>query len=213
MRVAFTLIAEGPTDEALLPAIKWAIRRHQQVREIDAQMAPPHLLPPARDGLQARFQEAVTLFPADLFIVHRDSDREPPEMRFQEIYQAVEPMQIQHVVPVVPVRMTEAWLLIDEDAIRSAAGNPRGTVSLDDLPKASAIERIADPKTMLHGLLRTASGLRGRKLSKFDERAAIRRISERIRDFSPLRNLPAFVRFEQDLAKALERLATRLPRP
>jgi hypothetical protein len=34
-------------------------------------------------------------------------------------------------IPVVPVRMTEAWLLADEFAIRSAPGNPNGTQSLD----------------------------------------------------------------------------------
>jgi Domain of unknown function (DUF4276) len=212
MKVAFTLIAEGSSDEALIPALKWAIRQDQRIGEIDAQMAFPHLLPPSRYGLQAKIRRAVELFPADLFIVHRDSDRESPDVRFDEIGRAAGKLHMQRVVPVVPVRMTEAWLLVDEDAIRSAAGNPRGTVALADLPGSSAIERVADPKLLLRRLLRTASGLRGRKLDKFDERAAVRRVSERIRDFSPLRHLSSFVRFEQDLAGVLASLARSVPR-
>jgi hypothetical protein len=35
------------------------------------------------------------------------------------------------VVCVVPVRMMEAWLLIDEMAIRRVAGNPNGRIPIE----------------------------------------------------------------------------------
>jgi len=106
------------------------------------------MLPPARAGLTERVRGALELFPADLLFVHRDADREPTATRRDEIRKAVEiATPNQATVPVVPVRMTEAWLLIDEPAIRSAAGNPRGTMALD-LPKLGAIEGTADPKNI-----------------------------------------------------------------
>jgi len=57
------------------------------------------------------------------------------------------------VVPAVPVRMTEAWLLFDEAAIRRAAGCPNGSMPLE-LPSLKTSEDIPDPKTILHEALR-----------------------------------------------------------
>ncbi|HUT94205.1 MAG TPA: hypothetical protein VMY37_32390 [Thermoguttaceae bacterium] len=104
-------------------------------------------------------------------------------------------------VPVVPVRMTEAWLLFDEKAIRRAAGNPNGTDPLQ-VPVRQA-EDIPDPKAVLHEALRTASGLSGRRRQKFNVRDAVHRVGEYIDDFSPLRRLSAFQRLEEDLATVL----------
>lgn len=49
------------------------------------------------------------------------------------------------VVPVIPGRMTEAWLRLDEAAIRRVAGNPNGRTKLG-LPKLHEVESVADPK-------------------------------------------------------------------
>ena len=209
MNVRFTLVAEGTTDAALLPILRWALRQDVRIREIDAQFASPFLLPRAREGLSARIGRALELFPADLLFVHRDADREPPETRRTEIQNAVRVISGDPiVVPVVPVRMMEAWLLIDEPAIRSAAGNPRGSMPLDLPKKLAAIERMPDPKASLHEALRIACGLRGRKLAKFSPHSASGLISERIRDFAALRQLGAFVDFECMLGAALDNLAS-----
>lgn len=69
-------------------------------------------------------------------------------------------------MPVVPVRMTEAWLLFDQLSIRAAAGNPRGVEELN-LPKLDTIENIPDPKATLYKALTLASGLSTRRRSKF----------------------------------------------
>jgi hypothetical protein len=50
--------------------------------------------------------------------------------------------------------MTEAWLLIDEKAIREAAGNPKGRQPLN-LPKPSKTEELSDPKETLKPIFRT----------------------------------------------------------
>jgi hypothetical protein len=105
------------------------------------------------------------------------------------------------VIPVVPVRETEAWLLCDEMAIRSGARNPNGRVHLA-LPRPNRVESIADPKRLLTDLLRTASELRGRHLDRLviDPVA----VAVRITDFSPLRQLPAFQAFEEDVRQVIQ---------
>jgi hypothetical protein len=65
-------------------------------------------------------------------------------------------------IPVVSVRMHEAWLLFDEAAIRCAAGNPNGNIPIT-LPAARSLDRIQNPKELLFDLLRTASGLSARR--------------------------------------------------
>jgi len=58
--------------------------------------------------------------------------------------------------------------------------------------------------SLLYERQRMASELSGRRLKKFSERQAARRVAEHIGDFSPLRQLDAFRRLENDLRQALE---------
>lgn len=51
-------------------------------------------------------------------------------MRRTEIVNAL-PAETTRHIPVIPVRMTEAWLLGHELSIRSAAGNPNGSENLE----------------------------------------------------------------------------------
>jgi hypothetical protein len=99
----------------------------------------------------------------DLIVVHRDSDNLDPTVRRAEIFRASEELGLKStIVPVVPVKMTEAWLLLDEVAIRHVAGNPRGQNDLG-LPKPSEVERKADPKKVLQDCLLKAAGVSGRR--------------------------------------------------
>jgi hypothetical protein len=105
-------------------------------------------------------------------------------------------------VCVVPVRMTEAWLLFDEIKLRLAAGNPAGTVQLS-LPAFPRIEGLPDPKETLYRLLQNATELPPRRLKKFSHTQAFYRLAELIEDFSPLRQLPAFTSLEEDLQRVI----------
>jgi hypothetical protein len=101
--------------------------------------------------------------PVDVIVVHRDSDNVEAADRRREIEQAVSSLELQSlVVPVIPVRMTEAWLLLDEMAIRHVAGNPRGRAELG-LPRGAEVERRADPKKVLQECLLKAADVTGRR--------------------------------------------------
>jgi len=99
--------------------------------------------------------------------------------------------------------MQEAWLLFDEPAIRTAAGNPNGRDHLD-LPRLQHLEGLPDPKEVLYELLRTASGLSGRRRKKLPVSQLAQRVSDFIDDFAPLRTLPAFTALEVEIRKTVE---------
>jgi hypothetical protein len=145
-------------------------------------------------------------YPCDILFVHRDAEREPREKRLAEIRRAAGDAGVPVFIPVVPVRMTEAWFLIDERAIRQAAGNPNGETALQ-LPKVASLEKVPDPKKLLRDSLIRASEKTGRRLQQFErdlgERA--QRVAELIEDFSPLRQLAAFKDFEKDAGEVLSR--------
>ncbi|MCK2242866.1 MULTISPECIES: DUF4276 family protein [unclassified Crossiella] len=99
----------------------------------------------------------------DIVVVHRDSDNVDPEKRREEIVRGADAAGISSdVVPVIPVKMTEAWLLLDEFAIRQVAGNPRGRMDLG-LPKIHEVESKADPKKILSECLVRAADATGRR--------------------------------------------------
>jgi len=165
-------------------------------------------LPNPPKDLSNRVLSAVNLYPCDILFIHRDAEGCELNHRVQEIEAKVNELaELQvPVLKVIPVRMTEAWLLFDERAIRTAASNPNRNVALE-LPNFNHIENIADPKSVLHEALRQASQLSGRRIKKFKPHNCVYRISELIDDFSPLRTLPAFCALETELQSFLEKQA------
>jgi hypothetical protein len=197
----FSLVGDGPSDRRLMPIVSWLLQQHSS-RIIASTWADLSVLPVRPRSLEERIRQAADLYPADLLIVHRDAEGETHQKRVNEIRRACPASLQSHVVPVVPVRMQEAWLLISETAIRSAAGNPRGRVRLS-LPSRSSLEALPDPKETLYQALRSASELSGRHLNRFNVAAAAYRVSELIQDYSELRALKAFEAFEADILTAL----------
>ena len=180
------------------------LARKGKVDRIQAEWADLRRLPRPPQTLCERILTAINLFPCDLLFIHRDAEGEDPGHRYEEIRNALKEAAVQDIqtpaICVVPVRMTEAWLLINEPAIRLAAGNPNGTRPLN-LPELSIIEQIQDPKVLLFDILQKASGLRGRRLKTFNMAESRIRVTELIDEFSPLRELKAFQRLEEDISK------------
>ena len=193
-----TLLSDGPTDQALLAMLRWLLRRYsttlfeQHSADLRRLRRPPW-------KLDERVGMALELYPCDMLIVHRDAERDAPEKRLQEIAEATRDLPIP-VVSVVPVRMTEAWLLFDEAAIRRAAGCPNGTMELG-LPPLKGVESVPDPKEVLHEALRTASNLGGRRRKQFHP--DIRRVADLIEDFAPLHAVLSFRTLVEGLQSAL----------
>ncbi|WP_371479736.1 hypothetical protein [Kitasatospora sp. NBC_00315] len=142
-RVLF--IGEGSSDNGLAPHVESIAVR----RGLDVSVTVPDfglLRLPTGHSVRDKLRVARELHGTyDLVVVQRDADRGPAQDRKDEIKEAMcaEWPGLRHVA-VVPVRMLEAWLLLDEACLRQVAENPRGRVSLD-LPRGIAAERVTDP--------------------------------------------------------------------
>ena len=203
-----TLVGDGSFDRALLPIVSWVIRERGVRIPLRPYWADLACLQPRPASLTARLASALDLYPCDLLFVHRDAENKTRGEREAEISKALARsgtgQPVPHV-PVIPVRMTEAWLLFDPALIRGAAGNPRGTVPLAMLGGRDW-DKIVDPKDVLRAALLEASELGPRRRASFNASEAARLVATRATDFSALRRLAAFRDLETDTLACLETL-------
>ena len=200
--LTFTLLSDGSSDRALLPILRWLLLQNSSL-DFSDQWADLRSLRRPSKLLSERIQTTLALYPCDLLFIHRDAEGESRESRVMEIREHLQEADSQQTaICVVPVRMQETWLLFDQAALRSAADNPKGRMSLE-LPPLKRLEEVPDPKNLLWSLLATASGLRPGRLRRFDPGPRIHRLADLIEDFSPLRGLSAFQALEEDLRQLL----------
>ena len=130
--LSYTLVSDGSSDIALLPILNWLLIKNGVKLAIQPVWADLRRLRQPPRTLPERIRYGIELYPCDLLFVHRDAENQDREARLQEINNAVTELSQTrpHTAPVVPsyicvipVRMTEAWLLIDQAAIKRAAGN------------------------------------------------------------------------------------------
>jgi hypothetical protein len=204
----FTLVSDGSSDKVLIPHLIWLLKQNGITSPIDSQWADLSRLRNKPNSLTEKIEFSIDLYPCDLLFIHRDAEREPPENRRSEIEDALSGLQQNLERPpyicVIPVRMSEAWLLFDEIAIKRASGNSNGRVRLD-LPRLRNVETLPDPKESLFSAIREASEKSGRKLKKLNSDLPYLRyrVSELIGDFSPLRDLSAFQQLETDIQQVI----------
>lgn len=198
----FMLVCEGSSDAGLREHIlNFLDGRTQTVPDCVVQFEGRRLSDKIRDGFNRRGE-------CDLLFVHRDADNAGAAARYREIAAAVQDVGYAGPwVGIVPVRMTEAWLLLDEAAIRQTANNPRGRMPLN-LPAPGAVERIADPKSTLESALLRARGNRGRRRDRdrLEFSALRRRLLVSLPPGGPLEQLPSWTRFRDDTIAAVQLL-------
>jgi hypothetical protein len=198
-RLRLTLAGEGTSDEALVPIVRWLFQSLRPQAVVDIRFHSPS---ERQRPLEKQLPVALMLYPCDVLLVHRDAEKEPAETRRNQILAALKTIKDPpRAVCVVPVRMSEAWMLFDEKAIRKAAGNPNGSTPLD-LPALSKVETLPNPKEVLNQAILTAAELTPRRRKGFRSSQYAGLITQYIEDFSPLRSLPAFQALEAEI-KAL----------
>lgn len=200
-----TVVGDGASDACLVPVIQWVMS--DKFPDVSFRIEFAKDLPPHRDGLRSRIGAAIHFYPCDVLVVHRDAERETAQKRVLEILAASSELVVP-IVPAIPVRMLESWLLCSEEAIRIAADNPNGQSPIN-IPVISRIESTPDPKEVLFNALKSASELSGRRLNKFRVEQRRHRVAELIEDFSPLRSLSSFQEFETAFVAVLIPIITQ----
>lgn len=138
-----------------------------------------------------------------IVVVHRDAERLRLSGREQEIDRAYEMSACQsRLVKLIPVRMTEAWLLADAARVRQVAGNSRGRTPLG-IP--SDLESDPDPKRTLLAALNAAAETSGRRRDAMNRRfpSLRRQLIETLDVEGPVNRLSSFRAFRDSLVAAL----------
>ena len=196
------LVCEGGFDTTLVSHIGRLISRYSRSEpEFETSTSGRRLVDKIRNSPQRIGQY-------DLLFVHRDADNAGPNARYREITAAVQDSGYPGpAVRIVPVRMTEAWLLLDETAIRKVVRNPNGRAPLN-LPSPNEAERRANPRAILETALLVASEKQGRRLVEVRRTLPdiCHQLLENLPVAGPLEQLPSWSRFRDDTVAALRQL-------
>ena len=201
--VSFAFLCEGSSDTGLIAHLE-TLLMHFGAQEVTG-------MPDTRKGtIPARLRQLLTEATGagiNMVFIHRDSDGPDREGREREIRRGVEESGFPHpFIPVIPVQETEAWLLLDEQAIRDVVAS-KGKQPLG-LPKPNAIEGTRKPKEILQKALLAASETSGRRLKKdknsFNHHRRV--LLQRLDPLGAVRDLPSWQRLERDIQRALEQL-------
>ena len=202
-------VAEGSSDAPIAAIVEGLFLRH----ECTVSLTSPDFaaLKVAKD-VRSRLTAGANLIqlPLEVVVVHRDADRAGHQARLDEIESAVPPsLNGVRCVPVVPVRMTEAWLLLNEEAIRMVAGNPRGRNDLS-LPKPVDVENLPDPKATLAAVLLEAANVTGRRRDRLSRRFSQnrRQLLERLDPAGAVQMLPSWQRLVERVGVVAQQLRT-----
>ena len=136
-----------------------------------------------------------------LVFVHADGGADPNRARIEHVGPigagAPETMR---VIPVVPTRETEAWILADRESLRVVMNASEGTLNQAGAPKKPAhVEQVTDPKAVLNSLASQSSRRGQRRPIPFG------RLGECI-SLEALRAVASFASLESDLMRALRSL-------
>ncbi|SNY12270.1 DUF4276 family protein [Paractinoplanes atraurantiacus] len=205
--LASALISEGVSDDRFLPFLLYraleeiCLTRFEDPVDVDQVTVLRHLQrPPNVPEILGLVEENADTF--HLVFVHRDRGANADRVRDEWIAPLIKAWgrsRSERLVPVVPVRETEAWLLADGAALRAALGVQWSDAEMGVPARPKDVEAIADPKIPIGRLARR----RGRPIEDFFEE-----IAESI-SLDVLRKVPSFDAFEQQTVEALADMGYR----
>jgi Domain of unknown function (DUF4276) len=211
--LGLALHCEGPTDRRFLePLLRRALlqliaRNFAAAVDIAEQFVD--LAATSRDLEHIARQISDAALAIDLVFLHADGGNEPDRARRERIDPVVGGIQADRLlplVPVVPVRETEAWLLADPEGIRRTFGTTRSIEELGLPANAGDVEHVPDPKALLAtDYQRTVGAGRRRRRAVRGYQGFFALLGEQVA-LARLEDVPAFRRFEADLIDALRQL-------
>jgi len=198
--VKCTLICDGSSDKMLIPSIKWLLVEYYPNIPFDFEYADTRHIISNSKTFAEKICLALEFYPCDILFIQRDTEKETYTKRLVEIKKHISKTDcdLPKIIPVIPQRMSESWLLFDKNAIRKAAANINGNIKLK-LPKISQLESLPNPKADLIKLISQATELNKRRLKTFNPYSAIHTLANSIEDYSPLRKLNSFCSLENEI--------------
>jgi len=204
MTIDYTLVTDGRSDRVLINIVDWCIENIDSQIAANGTYADFSALQKPPRNLSERIEKALELYTCDWLFIHRDAENQSIDDRCSEIEKALQsvPLGGKPYVFIIPIKMTEAWLLMDSDAIKRAAGN-RNYKGNIELPSKRDLENIDAKKKLFDLLLQAKGSVSKREKIKFNKEKAVHLVAEYTDDFSGLFGLSAFDFFYKSVKKKL----------
>ena len=213
------LYAEGPTDYGLLSpllrrlteALCTEARAPIEIPDVEALDAPRAF---QREDRATRILEAARAFwgGSCVLFIHADGGGDPARKEAEQVTPGAQLIRASlrrgACVAVIPVKEVDAWTLVDGEALRGALGTTLGDTELHVVSRPADVERITDPKVEWRSALGAALGPAGRRRARTGDYYA--RVGERV-ELAKLRQVPAFLRLEDELRAALREIGILPP--
>ena len=214
--LGLALFREGPADHRFLsPLLRRSVEdicleQSDEIIEIGdvLELQSPRKF--KREDRETRILESArgALGAYELLFLHTDGEGDPEAARRERIEPAQRRIEKElsimagRTVAVVPVRETEAWAMVDGEAIRQTFGTHLDNRALGVPSRSRDVESIPDPKSALNKAYRAVTGKRKRRKSPA---YLLETLGERV-SLPKLRKVPAYQRFEQELIDTLKAL-------
>lgn len=201
------LVCEGPSDEWFLPPLLIrAVRELGTARfalDVDVWIDPV----PVDHQQPGAIADAVLPGQYDLLLYHHDGAPEAPcDDALVRLNRTWTRCRTEPVVPIAPVRETEAWILADPEAVAYVLGDAKFLEDAGFPATGKDAEKIADPKKPIEVARSAALGRRGvSRRTGPDLRAHFESFAQHI-SIDRLREVPSFARWWSDMTSALEGL-------
>lgn len=213
------LTAEGPTDVRFLSgAVRNAVEDilvEEAARQVDVEdvlvLETSKIDRSFSEYVQAAVEDAYDTGAA-ILLIHSDADRdnysERYDHKFRPAFQSLSAQDSEasnyfqdKIVPVIPVRMIEAWMLADKDLLRQKIST---NMSVSDLGLDGNPESMTDPKDRINqAFVRVNSpSSRNRRLCVNDISQLYEPLGNAI-PTSSLMRLDSYQKFRDELRKAL----------
>src|SRR5579859_6952210 len=208
---------EGPTDERVLPPIirrtAYALVARSTGGPSISVEDPAIVRPPQRGDQVTRILAAARLAVGyHALIVHADADAPDPAaalaQRLQPGFAAVAASpdaRCRDLVPIIPVRTVEAWMLADPEALRRVLNSALDAAALGVPAHAAQFEQLSDPKAVLAAAMQRAYPTRSRRPLRINPAQVQAELGEEIA-LDRLADVPAYRRFVADLTRTLQQL-------
>ena len=209
------LYAEGSTDTRFLsPLIQRTAEKilgQYGLKVVD--VADPIIIPKKRGRQEENIlQAALDAYGFHALLVHADADYGTRERALQERIQPgfnLVSRSIQEVckdlIPIIPVRMTEAWMIADVTTLCEIIGTDIRPENSGLPNRSSLVEQDANPKDTLNQFVRRVNSTRPRSRRQIDITTRYDPLARQI-NLDKLLYVPSFKQFANDLMLMLARL-------
>lgn len=217
-QLVLALYAEGTTDQLFLPSIiqRTTIQvlrqyEHQQINVLTPRAVHLEKAPATRD--ECILQAAREASDSNILIVHADADHPTRDRAYDErflpgqrLVQRTSTGVCSNLVPLIPIRMTEAWMLAAEHEVLKIVLKTRlSAQELGLVHRVRQVEHIANPKQTLKQLAQRATAERSGRHRNVDIHPIYVALGQQI-SLERLNNVPSYQEFVKDLKDALKTL-------